>query len=162
MEKQIAQPRKEVSKYAPKTMIFKIDPNRIKEVIGKGGETITKIILESSNVTAVNDINAVKVDLQDDGTVIIYHTSQEIIDKTADMIKSIVREVETDVIYKGKVVKVEEFGCFVQLWPGCEGLVHVSQLDEKRIEKPSDLVKIGDDDKKGRLNLSRKEAIKKD
>ena len=84
------------------------------------------------------------------------------------MIKAIVREVEKDVIYKGKVVKVEDFGCFVELWPGCEGLVHVSQLDEKRVEKPSDIVKVGDEilvksqgyDKKGRLNLSRKEALK--
>ena len=84
------------------------------------------------------------------------------------MIKSIVREVEDNKIYTGKVVKVEDFGCFVELWPGCEGLVHVSQLDEKRVEKPSDMVKVGDEiivkslgyDKKGRLNLSRKDALK--
>lgn len=167
MAKQIEKPREEVSKYAPKTMVFTIDPNKIKEVIGKGGETITKIILEASNVTAVNDINAVKVDLEDDGKVIIYHTDKDIIEKTANMIKNIVKEVETDKIYTGKVVKVEDFGCFVELWPGCEGLVHVSQLDTKRVEKPSDMVKVGDEiivkslgyDKKGRLNLSRKEAI---
>ncbi len=164
----IPEPRKEVSKYAPKTVIFMIDPARIKEVIGKGGETITKIILESSNVKTVNDVNAVKVDLEDDGRVIIYHTDQEIIDKCANMIKDVVKEVEEGVIYNAKVVKVEDFGCFVQLWPGCEGLVHVSQLDVKRVEKPSDLVKVGDEilvksmgyDKKGRLNLSRKEVLK--
>ena len=165
---QIPEPRKEVSKYAPKTVTFTIDPNRIKEVIGKGGETITKIILESSNVKTVNDINAVKVDLEDDGRVIIYHTDSEIIEKCANMIKDIVKEVEEGVVYDVKVVKVEEFGCFVQLWPGCEGLVHVSQLDTKRVEKPSDLVKVGDIiqvksmgyDKRGRLNLSRKEVLK--
>ena len=167
MAKQIDKPREEVSKYAPKTMVFMIDPNKIKEVIGKGGETITKIILEASNVESVSDINAVKVDLEDDGKVIIYHTDKEVIEKTANMIKNIVKEVEQDKIYTGKVVKVEEFGCFVELWPGCEGLVHVSQLDTKRVEKPSDMVKVGDEiivkslgyDKKGRLNLYRKEAI---
>ena len=164
----IPEPRKEVSKYAPKTVTFTIDPARIKEVIGKGGETITKIILESSNVKAVNDANAVKVDLEDDGRVIIYHTDKDIIEKCANMIKDIVKEVEEGVIYNAKVVKVEDFGCFVQLWPGCEGLVHVSQLDVKRVDKPSDLVKVGDEilvksmgyDKKGRLNLSRKEVLK--
>ncbi len=168
MEKQISKPRSEVSKYAPKTMIFMINPDKIKDVIGKGGEMITKIILEASNVTSVNDVNAVKVDLEDDGKVIIYHTDKEIIEKTAQMIKDVVKEVEKDKIYTGKVVKVEEFGCFVELWPGCEGLVHVSQLTADRVEKPSDVVKVGDEilvkslgfDKKGRLNLSRKEALK--
>ncbi len=168
MEAQIKEPRKEVSKYAPKTMIFTIDPEKIKDVIGKGGEMITKIICEASRVDMVNDVNAVKVDLEDDGRVIIYHTDQDIINKTAEMIKAIVREVEMDVVYKGIVTKVEDFGCFVELWPGCEGLVHVSQLDTKRVEKPSDMVKVGDEilvkslgyDKKGRLNLSRKEVVK--
>ncbi|MGM9850292.1 MAG: polyribonucleotide nucleotidyltransferase [Bacilli bacterium] len=168
IEAQIPEPRKEVSKYAPKTLTFTINPNKIKDVIGKGGEMITKIILEASNVNAVTDVNAVKVDLEDDGRVIIYHSDKEIIEKTAQMIKDIVREVEDGKVYNGKVVKVEDFGCFVELWPGCEGLVHVSHLDEKRVEKPSDVVKVGDEiivkslgyDKKGRLNLSRKEALK--
>ena len=168
MEAQIAKPREEVSEYAPKTMMFTINPDKIKDVIGKGGEMITKIICEASNVEQVNDVNAVKVDLEDDGRVIIYHTNKEIIDKTAEMIKSVIREVEDGEIYKGKVVKVEDFGCFVELWPGCEGMVHVSQLDTKHVDKPSDMVKVGDEiivkslgyDKKGRLNLSRKEAIK--
>ena len=168
MTAQIPEPRKEVSKYAPKTMTFMINPNRIKEVIGKGGEMITKIICEASNVNAVTDINAVKVDLEDDGRVIIYHTDKEIIEKTAEMIKAVVREVEDGKIYAGKVVKVEDFGCFVELWPGCEGLVHVSHLANERVEKPSDMVKVGDEivvkslgyDKRGRLNLSRKEALK--
>jgi len=165
---QIEEPRKEVSKYAPKTMTFMINPNKIKDVIGKGGEMITKIILEASHVNAVTDVNAVKVDLEDDGRVIIYHSDQEIIDTTANMIKDIVREVEDGNIYTGRVVKVEDFGCFVELWPGCEGLVHVSHLAKERVEKPSDIVKVGDEivvkslgyDKKGRLNLSRKEAMK--
>ena len=164
----IKEPRKEVSKYAPKVMTFMINPDKIKDVIGKGGDMITKIILESSHVNSVNDINAVKVDLEDDGRVVIYHTDKDVIDETARRIKDIVREVEEDKVYTGKVVKVEDFGCFVELWPGCEGLVHVSQLDVKRVEKPSDMVKVGDEilvkslgyDKKGRLNLSRKEVLK--
>lgn len=170
MEAQISEPRKEVSKYAPKTYIFTIDPNKIKDVIGRGGETITKIILESSNVKTVTDANAVKVDLEDDGRVIIYHTDKDVIEKTANAIKDITREVEEGKIYNGKVVKVEDFGCFVELWPGCEGLVHVSHLDNKRVEKPSDVVKVGDMilvkslgyDKKGRLNLSHKLTQKKE
>ena len=168
MLKAIPEPRKEVSKYAPKVMTFMIDPDKIKDVIGKGGDMITKIILESSHVNSVNDINAVKVDLEDDGRVVIYHTDKDVIEETAKRIKDIVREVEPDKVYNGKVVKVEDFGCFVELWPGCEGLVHVSQLDIKRVEKPSDMVKVGDEilvkslgyDKKGRLNLSRKEVLK--
>ena len=168
MLKAIPEPRKEVSKYAPKVMTFMINPDKIKDVIGKGGDMITKIILESSHVNSVNDINAVKVDLEDDGRVVIYHTDKDVIDETARRIKDIVREVEPDKIYTGKIVKVEDFGCFVELWPGCEGLVHVSQLDVKRVEKPSDMVKVGDEilvkslgyDKKGRLNLSRKEVLK--
>ena len=165
---QIPEPRKEVSKYAPKTCIFMIDPLKIKEVIGKGGETITKIILEASNVKAVNDVNAVKVDLEDDGRVVIYHTDKEIIEKTANMIKDIVRTPEDGKIYNGKVVKIIDSGCFVELWPGCEGMVHISELNTERVEKVTDVVKEGDEiivkclgyDKKGRLNLSRKAAIK--
>lgn len=169
MESQIAKPREEVSEYAPKTEIFTINPDKIKEVIGKGGETITKIILEASNVTTVQDKDAVKVELDDDGKVIIYHTNRDVINKTAEMIKNIAREVEPGVKYTAKVVKVEDFGCFVQLWPGCEGLVHVSQLAHERVDKVSDVVKVGDEiivmsqgyDNRGRLNLSRKDALPK-
>lgn len=164
---QIEEPRKEVSKYAPKTCTFMINPEKIKDVIGRGGEMITKIICEESNVDMVNDIRAVKVDLEDDGRVIIYHSDQDVIDRTANRIKNLVREAEKDKIYTGKVVKVEDFGCFVELWPGCEGLVHVSQLDQKRVEKAGDVVKVGDEivvkslgfDNRGRLNLSRKQAF---
>ena len=169
MEGIIAEPRKEVSKYAPKTEIFKINPDKIKDVIGKGGDMITKIILEASHVNSVNDVNAVKVDLADDGTVTIYHMDKDIIDKTREMIENVAREVEIGKIYTGKVVDIHDFGCFVRLWEGCEGLVHVSQLANERIEKPSDVVSVGDEilvkatgyDKKGKLNLSRKEALPK-
>ena len=169
MEACIPEPRKDVSPYAPKIETFMINPDKIKDVIGKGGETITKIICESSNVETVQDVNAVKIDVEDNGQVIIYHTDREIINKAAEMIKNITREVETGEKYEGKVVKVEDFGCFVQLWPGCEGLVHVSKLAHERVEKASDVVAVGDKimvvslgyDNKGRLNLSRKDALPK-
>jgi len=169
IEKQIPEPRKEVSKYAPKIETFMINPDKIKDVIGKGGETITNIILTSSNVETVQDINAVKIDVEENGQVIIYHTDREVINKAAQMIKDIVREVETGKRYEAKVVKVEDFGCFVELWPGCQGLVHVSQLAHERVEKPSDVVAVGDSilveslgyDNHGRLNLSRKAVLPK-
>ena len=168
IEKQIDKPREDVSKYAPKTEVFMINPDKIKDVIGRGGEMITKIILECSNVNTVNDINAVKVDLEDDGRVIIYHTDRDVINKTADRIKDIAREVEIGKTYTCRVVSIQDFGIFVELWPGCEGLIHVSQLDTKRVDKPSDLFKVGDEviaiatgyDKKGKLNLSRKDLLK--
>ncbi len=168
--KQIKEPRKEVSKYAPKTLVFTIDPAKIKDVIGKGGDMITKIILESSNVETVTDMNAVKVDIEEDGRVIIYHTDGEIIDRTAEMIRNVVKEVEVGNVYTGRVVKViDELGCFVELWEGCEGLVHISQLSDKRVAKASDVVSEGDDIivkatgfKNGKLNLSRKEVLVKD
>ncbi len=167
--KQIKEPRKEVSKYAPKMETFMINPLKIKDVIGKGGETITKIICEASNVTEVTNVNAVKVELEDDGRVIIYHSDKEIIDKTREMIENIVREVEVGKIYEAKVVKIEDFGCFVELWPGCEGLVHISQLAHERVNKVEDVVSLGDEilvkalgkDKKGREDFSRKEALPK-
>ena len=169
MESVLPEPRKELSPYAPKIEILHINPDKIKDVIGKGGEMITKIILEASHVESVNDVNAVKVDLQDDGTVLIYHQDKEIIAKTKEMIENVAREVEEGQIYNGKIVKVESFGCFVELWPGCEGLCHVSQLAWERVDKPSDMFKVGDEiivmaqgyDNKNRLNLSRKAALPK-
>jgi len=168
MEKEISAPREEVSEYAPKMMTFMINPDKIKDVIGKGGETITKIICDVSNVTSVNDVRAVKIELEDDGRVMIYHNDRNVINQAAELIKNLTREVEEGQIYTAKVVKVEEFGCFVQVWPGCEGLVHISQLAKERVEKTEDVVKLGDEilvkaigtDKKGRLNFSRKEALK--
>ena len=167
--KRISEPRKEVSKYAPKMETFTINPAKIKDVIGRGGEMITKIICEASNVTEVNDINAVKVDLEDDGRVIIYHTDRDIIKKTRAMIEDITREVEVGKDYLAKVVKVEDFGCFVEVWPGCEGMVHVSQLAHERVDKAGDVVSVGDEimvkalgtDKKGRQNFSRKDCLPK-
>lgn len=166
---QIAEPRKEVSQYAPKTEIFFVKPEKIKDIIGRGGDMITKIICESSNVTAVTDMNAVKVDLEDDGRVTIYHSDKEIIEKTKNMILDVVKEVEEGEIYPAKVVKTEDFGCFVQVWPGCEGLVHISELSYTRVKNTEDVVKVGDEilvkaigtDKKGRLNFSRKQAMPK-
>ncbi len=169
MEKTISEVRPELSPYAPKIKTMQIDPDKIKDVIGRGGEMITKIILDSSNVPTVNHKDAVKIDIEDDGRIIAYHTDYTIIDKALSMIEEVIREVEIGKTYTGKVVKIEEFGCFVELWPGCEGLVHVSQLDVKRVDKPSDIVKVGDEiivkatgyDKRGKLNLSRKELLTK-
>ena len=158
-----------MSKYAPKIETIHINPDKIKDVIGRGGDMITKIICEASGVKTVQDKDAVKVDLEDDGRVIVYHNDKSIIDKTIKMIQDIAREVEIGKVYKVKVVSVQEFGLFVELWPGCEGLIHVSQLDIKRVGKPSDIANVGDEllaiatgyDKKGKLNLSRKELLKK-
>ena len=167
IEEQIAEPRKEVSKYAPKTVTFMINPEKIKDVIGRGGEMITKIIQECSGVISVNDDKAVKVDLEDDGRVMIYHMDQEVIDKTRERIENIVREVEIGKVYNCRVVDIQDFGAFVELWPGCEALIHISQLDLNRVNKTSDVVSVGDEvlaiatgyDKKGKLNLSRKELL---
>ena len=169
MESVIPEPRKELSKYAPKIETIQINPEKIKDVIGRGGEMITKIILEASNVKTVQDKDAVKVDLEDDGRVIVYHSDAEIIKKTIEMIKDVAREVEVGETYTCKVVSIQEFRAFVELWPGCEGLIHVSQLDIKRVAKVSDVVNVGDEvlaiatgyDKKGKLNLSRKELLMK-
>ena len=169
MQNTIPEPRKELSEYAPKIRTMKINPDRIKDVIGKGGETITKIILEASNVNSVNHKDAVKIDIDDDGNVICYHMKKEVLDKAIEMIENIVKEVEIGQVYTVKVVKIEDFGAFVELWPGCGGLVHVSQLDNKRVNHPSDILKVGDEivvkatgyDRKGKLNLSRKELLPK-
>jgi polyribonucleotide nucleotidyltransferase len=169
MESTIPEPRKELSEYAPKIRKMKIKVEKIKDVIGKGGDMITKIILESSNVTSVNAKDAVKIDIDEEGNVVCYHQSYEVLDRAIKMIEDIVKEVEIGEIYTVKVVKLEDFGAFVELWPGCEGLVHVSQLDNKRVEHPSDILKVGDEivvkaigyDKKGKLNLSRKELLPK-
>lgn len=164
----IKEPRSEVSKYAPKTETFYIAPNKIRDVIGKGGEMITKIICEASNVNDVNSIGAVKVDLEDDGRVIIYHSDKEVIEKTKEMIQNVAREVEVGKIYSVKVLKVEDFGCIIELWPGCEGFVHISQLSTERVNKTEDVVSVGDTilvkalgvDKRGKQSFSRKEAMK--
>ena len=168
MESVIDKPRSELSKYAPKIEQIQINPDKIKDVIGRGGEMITKIICDASAVSSVNDKNAVKVDIEDDGRVIVYHSDKNIIDKTIELIKNAAREVEIGKIYQVKVVSETDFGAFVELWPGCEGLIHISQLDSKRVDKVGDVVKVGDEimavalgyDKKGKLNHSRKELLK--
>ena len=169
MQATIPEVRHELSPYAPKIRTMKISPDKIKDVIGKGGDMITKIILESSNVTSVNSKDAVKIDIDEEGNVVCYHMDKNVLDKAIGMIEDIVKEVEIGAVYTAKVVKIEDFGAFVELWPGCEGLVHVSQLDNKRVNHPSDLLKVGDEivvkaigyDKKGKLNLSRKELLPK-
>ena len=169
MHEAIPEVRSELSEYAPKIRTMHIEPEKIKDVIGKGGEMITKIILESSGVTSVNHKDAVKIDIDDDGNVVCYHQNKEVLDKAIKMIENIVKVAKEGDIYTVKVVKVEDFGAFVELWPGCEGLVHVSQLDNKRVNHPSDIVKVGDEivvkclgyDKRGKLNLSRKELLPK-
>jgi len=167
MKTAIAEPRKELSPYAPKIKQMRIKEEKIKDVIGRGGEVITRIIQEASNVVSVNDKNAVKIDIEDDGRVILYHTDYAVIDKAMKLIEDVVREVEVGEVYNAKVVKVESFGCFVEVWPGCEGLVHISKLAKERVEKTEDVVKVGDEivvkfigtDNKGRLNFSRKDAM---
>ena len=168
MESTIKEPREDVSQYAPKMETFMINPDKIKDVIGKGGDTITKIICDTSGVDSVNDVRAVKIELEDDGRVMIYHMDREVINKAKQMILDLTREVEEGKIYSAKVVQIEEFGCFVEVWPGCEGLVHISKLAKDHVEKVEDVVKLGDEilvkaigtDKKGRLNFSRKDALK--
>ena len=167
MKTAIEEPRKELSPYAPKLKQMTIPEDKIKDVIGRGGEVITKIIQDSSNVISVNDKNAVKIDIEDDGRVILYHSDYAVIDKAMKMIEDITRDVEEGKIYTAKVVKVESFGCFVEVWPGCEGLVHISKLAKDRVNKTEDVVKVGDEivvkaigrDNKGRLNFSRKDAM---
>ena len=167
MKTAISEPRSEVSKYAPKIKQMKIREDQIKTVIGRGGDMITKIIQESSNVISVNDKNAVKIDIEDDGSINLYHQDMEVIDKAVKMIEDLLKEVKEGEIYTAKVVKVESFGCFVEVWPGCEGLVHISKLAKDRVEKCEDVVKVGDEiivkaigtDNKGRLNFSRKDAM---
>ncbi len=167
MKSAIDKPREELSKYAPKIKQIKIKEEKIKDVIGRGGDVITKIIQDASGVISVNDKNAVKIDIEDDGRIILYHSDYAVIDKAISLIEDVVREVEEGEIYTAKVVKVESFGCFVEVWPGCEGLVHISKLAKERVEKTEDVVKVGDEivvkaigtDNKGRLNFSRKDAM---
>ena len=168
MKSAISEPRKELSKYAPKIKQIKIKEEKIKDVIGRGGDVITKIIQDANGVVSVNDKNAVKIDIEDDGRVILYHSDYAVIDKAIELIENVVKEVEEGQIYTAKVVKIEPFGCFVEVWPGCEGLVHISKLAKERVDKVEDIVKVGDEivvkaigtDNKGRLNFSRKDALK--
>ena len=167
MQTAISKPRSELSKYAPKIKQMKIREDQIKLVIGRGGDVITKIIQDASGVKSVNDKNAIKIDIEDDGRIMLYHNDINVIEKACNMILDITREVEEGKLYNVKVVKIESFGCFVEVWPGCEGLIHISKLAKDRVSKVEDIVHVGDMivvkamgvDNKGRLNFSRKDAL---
>ena len=151
----IAEPRKEISKYAPKIAQIQISPSKIGDVVGKQGKTINKIIEDTG----------VKIDISEDGLVSVSGTDQAMIDKAVDIIRGITIEIEAGMIMQGKVVRILEFGAFVELAPGKDGMVHISKLSDRRVEKVEDVVKIGDevtvkvikvDAIKGRIDLSMK------
>ncbi|MFC0558558.1 polyribonucleotide nucleotidyltransferase [Halalkalibacter alkalisediminis] len=156
----IGETRKELSTYAPKIMTMKINPDKIRDVIGPSGKMINKIIEETG----------VKIDIEQDGTVYISSVEMSMNEKARSIIEDIVREVEVGQTYLGKVKRIEKFGCFVELFKGKDGLVHISQLAEERVEKVEDVVKLGDEmlvrvtevDNQGRVNLSRKVILKEE
>lgn len=150
-------PRADVSKYAPKTIVFHIKTDKIREVIGPGGKMINKII----------DETGVKIDIEDSGRVVIYAADQEAGKKAKKMIDAIAKDIEVGDVYLGTVVRIMPFGAFVELLPGKDGMVHISKLAKERVEKVEDVVNIGDQimvkvieiDDKGRVNLSRKDLL---
>ncbi len=152
MKPAIAEPRKEVNEYAPKIEQITIDPQKIGDVVGKQGKVINKIIEETG----------VKIDIEDDGSVSVCGTDKEMIAKAIKIIESIVTDIEAGQIYTGKVVRIMNFGAFVELAPNKDGMVHISKLSDKRVAKVEDVVNIGDEvtvkvmeiDKMGRVNLS--------
>lgn len=154
----IAEPRKELSPFAPRIITMEIDPDKIRDVIGPGGKIIKKIIEETG----------VTIDIEDDGKVFIAAVDVEAGQKAVSIIESLVRSVEVGTTYMGKVTRIMNFGAFVEILPGKEGLVHISQLARERVAKVEDVVKIGDEimvkvteiDRQGRINLSRKELLK--
>ena len=156
----IAAPREELSQYAPKIEMIQIDPAKIKDVIGKGGDTINGIIEETG----------VKIDIDQDGKVSIASSDKEMIQKAIKIIEDLTKEVKVGEVYLGKVVRIEKFGAFVNLIKGKDGLVHISQLANERVNKVEDVLKLGDEvlvkvteiDKQGRVNLSRKAMLAKD
>lgn len=154
----IADPRQELSKYAPKILTMSINPDKIRDVIGPSGKQINKIIEETG----------VKIDIEQDGTVFISSVDEEMNQKAKKIIEDIVREVEVGQMYLGKVKRIEKFGAFVEIFNGKDGLVHISELAEERVGKVEDVVSIGDEllvkvteiDKQGRVNLSRKAVLR--
>ena len=151
-------PRAEMSPYAPRIITISIDPEKIGDVIGPGGKIIKKII----------DETGAKIDIEDDGRVFIAAINTEAGEKALKMIEDLTKEVEIGALYNGKVMRIMNFGAFVEILPGKEGLVHISQLQEERTNKVEDVVSIGDEilvkvteiDRQGRINLSRKEALR--
>ncbi len=154
----IPEVRPEMSKYAPKVKMISINPDKIRDVIGPGGKIINQII---------EDNNGVKIDIEQDGRVFLMHMETQWIERAAQRILDLVREPKVGEIYEGKVVRIEKFGCFVELWPGTDGLVHISKLAKERVEKVESVVSLGDQilvkcikiDEKGRVDLSRKDAL---
>jgi polyribonucleotide nucleotidyltransferase len=150
--------RTEMSTYAPKVMLIRINPEKIRDVIGSGGKIITQIIEDNNNV---------KIDIEQDGRVFLMHHETKWIHRAAEKIMELVKEAKVGEIYEGKVTRIEKFGCFVELWPGTEGLVHISRLAKERVEKVESVVSMGDQilvkcigiDEKGRIDLSRKDAL---
>lgn len=153
----IPEPRKDVSIYAPKTSTMKIDPDKIRDVIGAGGKVINKIIEDTG----------VKIDIKDDGTVFVSSTDHEGVLKALKIIEGLTKDVKPGEVYLGKVIKITSFGAFVEVLPNKEGLVHISKLDKGRVNKVEDVVSVGDEilvkvidiDNQGRINLSRKDAL---
>ena len=160
LQSTLAEPRKELSPYAPKIEMIQIDPEKIKVVIGKGGETINGII----------DETGVKIDIDQEGKVSIASSDAEAIQKAIKIIEELTKEIKVGEVYLGKVVRIEKFGAFVNLTKGKDGLVHISQLANERVNKVEDVVKLGDEvlvkvteiDRQGRINLSRKVLLKDD
>ena len=155
----IPEPRKELSRFAPKIINITIDPDKIREVIGPGGKVINGII----------DQTGVKIDIEDDGRVFIYGADIEAAERALKMVQDIVKEVEVGEVYEGKVMRILDFGAFVEILPGKEGLVHISKLAWERVGKVQDVLNIGDAvtvkvveiDDQGRINLSRKALLPK-
>ncbi|MGB7606579.1 MAG: polyribonucleotide nucleotidyltransferase [Lutisporaceae bacterium] len=153
----ISKPRAELSQYAPKILTTKIDPDKIRDVIGPGGKMINKIIAETN----------VKIDIEEDGRVFVAAINKADGERAIKIIENLTKEIKEGEIYLGKVVRIMTFGAFVEILPGKDGLVHISKLDNKRVEKVEDVVNIGDEilvkvtevDKQGRINLSRKDAM---
>ncbi|MCF1600896.1 polyribonucleotide nucleotidyltransferase [Tetragenococcus halophilus] len=156
----IAQPKEELSPYAPKIEMMSIDPEKIKDVIGKGGDVINGII----------DETGVKIDIDQEGNVSIASSDAEMIKKASGIIKDLTKEIKPGEVYLGKVVRIEKFGAFVNIAKGKDGLVHISQIAKERINKVEDVLHVGDEvlvkvteiDKQGRINLSRKAMLKDD
>ena len=156
MSNAISEPRDHVGELAPKIIQTKVDPDKISEIIGQRGKTINKII----------DETGVKIDINDEGMVFICGIEQEMMDKAMKIIRSIVDPIEVGQIYEGKVVRIMNFGAFVELAPNKDGMIHISKLANERVEKVEDVVNIGDVvrvkvlevDKMGRINLSLKDA----
>ena len=150
--------RPNLSDYAPKVKMIRINPDKIKDVIGSGGKIIQEII---------KDCNDVKIDIEQDGRVFVMHSESEWIDKAIATIEELTKEAKIGEVYQAKVVKIMKFGAFVELWPGYEGLVHISQLAKERVAKVEDVVREGDEivvkvmgfDEKGKVLLSRKEVL---